>query len=156
PKSDYLHEFHRLEIERLWPKTWQVACREQEIANPGDYVNYEIANESILVVRNENGGIRAFYNVCPHHGRRLCDNERGNLSSIFCGYHAWTFDLDGKVTTIPARDDWQGCPAASNEDFALTPVQVDTWAGWVWINMDPEAPTLHEYLGPIPSRLDRY
>jgi len=156
PKSDFSPEFHRLEIDRLWPKTWQVACREQEISNPGDYVNYEIADESILVVRNENGGIRAFYNVCPHRGRRLCDNERGNLSSIFCGYHAWTFDLDGKVTTIPARDDWQGCPAASNGDFALTPVQVDTWAGWVWINMDPEAPTLREYLGPIPSRLDRY
>lgn len=156
PASDYGPEFHRLEMERVWPRTWQVACREEEIPNPGDYVNYEIGRESILVVRNGSGAINAFHNVCPHRGRRLRDDERGNLRAIFCGYHAWTFDLDGKVDAIPSREDWNGCPAVSDEDLSLTRVQCDTWGGWVWINMDPDAPTLREYLGPMPGRLDRY
>ena len=156
PVDDYSPEFHALEVERVWPRTWQVACRLQEIPEVGDYVNYEIASESILVVRSAPDRVRAFYNVCPHRGRRLRDDARGNLSAIFCGYHAWTFDLDGKVTTIPDREDWHGCPASSDEDFSLTGVRAETWAGWVWICMDPAAPSLMEYLGPIPGRLDRY
>jgi phenylpropionate dioxygenase-like ring-hydroxylating dioxygenase large terminal subunit len=156
PGWDYTPEFHRLEMERLWPRVWQPACREEEIPSPGDYVNYEIGDESILVVRGEQGGIRAFYNVCPHRGRRLRDDERGNLSAIFCGYHAWTFDLDGKPISIPAREDWNGCPASSDEDFSLSPVKVDTWAGWVWINMDPEAEPLHDFLQYIPQWLAPY
>jgi phenylpropionate dioxygenase-like ring-hydroxylating dioxygenase large terminal subunit len=156
PASDYSEEFHRLEMERIWPRTWQVACRIEEIPNVGDYVNYEIANESILVVRSAPDSIKAFYNVCTHRGRRLRDDERGNLDAIFCGYHAWTFDLDGQVKTIPSEEDWQGCPNASRQDLALGAVKCDTWAGWVWVNMDPDSVSLREYLGPIPDRLDRF
>ena len=156
PASDYTAEFHRLEMERVWPRVWQVACREEEIPNVGDYVNYEIGNESILVVRSAPDKIRAFYNVCPHRGRRLRDDARGTLKAIFCGYHAWTFDLDGKPTAIPSRDDWKGCPLSNDADLSLSPVKVGTWAGWVWINMDPASMSLREYLGPIPGRLDRY
>ncbi len=115
PGSDYSPEFHRLVMERVWPKVWQVACRVEEIAEVGDYVNYEIGRESILVVRSAQDKIRAFYNVCPHRGRRLRDDERGNLSSIFCGYHAGTFDLNGKPVTIPEREDWHGCPRGNRE-----------------------------------------
>lgn len=79
--SDYSPEFHRLEMERVWPKVWQVACRLEEIAEVGDYVNYEIGRESILVVRSTQDKIRAFYNVCPHRGRRLRDDERGKHRS---------------------------------------------------------------------------
>lgn len=156
PASDYSLEFHRLEMERLWPRVWQPACREEEIPEVGDYVNYEIGGESILVVRSATGKINAFYNVCPHRGRRLRDDARGNLSLIFCGYHAWTFDLDGKPTSIPSREDWKGCPAATDKDFSLSPVKVDTWAGWVWINMDPDCEPLGEFLAPLPERFDAY
>ncbi len=156
PPGDYSPEFHRLEMERLWPRVWQPACREEEIPNVGDYVNYEIGNESILVVRSAPGKIKAFYNVCPHRGRRLRDDARGNLSMIFCGYHAWTFDLDGKPATIPSRDDWKGCPMSSDEDFSLTSVKSDTWAGWVWINMDPNCEPLRDFLQYIPEKLDAF
>jgi phenylpropionate dioxygenase-like ring-hydroxylating dioxygenase large terminal subunit len=156
PASDYSEEFHRLEMERLWPRVWQVACREEEIPNVGDYVNYEIGNESILVVRSAPDKIRAFYNVCPHRGRRLRDDARGNLSMIFCGYHAWTFDLEGKPATIPSREDWNGCPTTSDADFSLSPVKGDTWAGWVWINMDPDCEPLRKFLSPLPEKFDAY
>ena len=156
PVADYSDAIHRLEMERLWPRVWQVACREQEVPEPGDYLNYEIGEESILVVRQQDGSIRAFYNVCPHRGRRLRDDARGSLKAIVCGYHAWSFRLDGTVDAIPAREDWEGCPAVSDADLSLTPVQCDSWAGWVWINMDPDAPSLRDYLGPIPERLDAF
>jgi phenylpropionate dioxygenase-like ring-hydroxylating dioxygenase large terminal subunit len=156
PPSDYSAEFHRLEMERLWPRAWQIACREEEIPNPGDYVNYEIGKESILVIRNAAGSIKAFYNVCPHRGRRLRDDARGHLTKLFCGYHAWTFDLDGKPVSIPSEEDWKGCPQASREDLSLSPVKAGTWAGFVWINMDPACEPLHKFLGPLPEELDPY
>jgi phenylpropionate dioxygenase-like ring-hydroxylating dioxygenase large terminal subunit len=156
PAADYSAEFHLLEMERVWPKVWQPACRVEELPNVGDYVNYEIADESILVVRSAPDTIRAFYNVCPHRGRRLRDDARGNVKAIFCGYHAWTFDLDGKVTAIPSQDDWKGCPQFSQEDTSLTSVKAECWAGWVWINMDPDCVPLLEYLAPIPERFDPY
>jgi len=155
PASDYSAEFHRQEVEHVWPRTWQAACRIEEIPEVGDYVNYEIVEESILVVRSGEDSIKAFYNVCPHRGRRLRDDERGNLEAIYCGYHAWTFDLDGKVISIPDEEDWLGCPNACREDLGLTSVRSECWAGWVWINMDPDAPTLREYLGPVGDILDR-
>ncbi len=127
-----------------------------DIPNVGDYVNYEIGQELILVVRNAPGSIKAFYNVCPHRGRRLRDDERGNVKAIFCGYHAWTFDLDGKVNTIPSEEDWKGCPQFSKADTSLTPVKADTWAGWVWINMDPNCEPLLEFLAPVPERFDAF
>ena len=156
PASDYSEEFHRLEMERVWPRVWQIACREEEIPHVGNYVNYEIGHESILVVRSAPDSIKAFYNVCPHRGRRLRDDARGTLTKFFCGYHAWTFDLDGKVSSIPAEGDWKGCPQFSEEDLSLSPVRVDTWAGWVWINMDPDCKPLREYLAPLPERLDAF
>jgi len=154
PVADYTPEFHRAEMERLWPRVWQPACRLEEIPEVGDYVNYEIGHESILVVRSAPDTVKAFYNVCPHRGRRLRDDERGNVDAIFCGYHAWTFDLDGKPQSIPAREDWNGCPASTDEDFSLGPVRAECWAGWVWINMDPDSESLHEFLQYIPTWLD--
>jgi phenylpropionate dioxygenase-like ring-hydroxylating dioxygenase large terminal subunit len=156
PASDYSPEFHRLEMERLWPRVWQIACREEEIPHEGDYVNYEIGNESILVVRNSSGSIKAFYNVCSHRGRRLRDDAKGNRKAFFCGYHAWTFDLDGQVTAIPSREDWKSCPQFSDSDLALSPVKADNWAGFVWINMDPNCPPLREFLAPLPEKLDAF
>jgi phenylpropionate dioxygenase-like ring-hydroxylating dioxygenase large terminal subunit len=156
PAADYSPEFHRLEMERLWPRVWQIACREEEIPDVGDYVNYEIGHESILVVRNAPGSIKAFYNVCPHRGRRLCDDARGRLKKFFCGYHAWTFDLDGKVSSIPEADGWEGCPQFSEEDVSLSRVRADTWAGFVWINMNPQCETLQEFLAPLPEKFDAY
>jgi phenylpropionate dioxygenase-like ring-hydroxylating dioxygenase large terminal subunit len=155
PASDYSAEFHRLEMERVWPRVWQIACREEEIPNVGDYVNYEIGGESILVIRAP-ASIKAFYNVCTHRGRRLRDDARGHVRSLYCRYHAWTFDLDGEVSSIPGEDGWSGCPQFSKDDLSLSPVKVDTWAGWVWINMNPESEALQEYLAPLPETLDAF
>jgi phenylpropionate dioxygenase-like ring-hydroxylating dioxygenase large terminal subunit len=157
PASDYVSEdILRLEKTRLWPRVWQIACRREEIPNVGDFVNYEIFDESILVVRTGAEEFRAFYNVCQHRGRRLRDEARGHLSGFFCRFHGWKYDLEGKVTYIHNPEDWANCPTFKQEDLSLRQVKVDTWGGWVWINQDPNAEPLRAWLGEVADALDPY
>lgn len=156
PNTDYSPEFHRLEMERVWPRVWQVACREEEIPNVGDYVNYEIGHESILVVRSAPNKIKALFNICPHRGRRLRDDSGGNVSKFYCGYHAWTFDLDGKIISLPERDDWKGCADFCDADLSMPEVKCGVWAGFVWINMNPNCESLQEFLAPLPEKIDAF
>ena len=96
PKDAYISpEFLSLEARYLWPRVWQMACREEEIANAGQQVTYEVANESIVILRTESGEIRAFHNVCPHRGRRLT-RGCGQSRQLVCRFHGWRFDLNGK------------------------------------------------------------
>lgn len=144
PRSDYVDpRVHELEKERLWPRVWQIACREEEIPNVGDYVVYDIVEDSIVIVRSAPDRISAFFNVCPHRGRRLRDDACGTLSAFRCSYHAWRFGLDGKLIDRPDPDDWSEHPL-TEADTALSEVKVETWAGMVWINMDPHCEPLEQ------------
>jgi len=148
-------EFLRLEGERLWPRVWQVACREEEIPAAGSFVTYNILDESIVVVRAADDQIKAFYNVCQHRGRRLMTGC-GKVARFHCNYHGWQYDLDGRNIRILDPEDWTGCPNFGPEDVSLKEVRVDTWGGWVFINMDPDAPPLKEFLDPVPEFIDPF
>jgi phenylpropionate dioxygenase-like ring-hydroxylating dioxygenase large terminal subunit len=155
PASHYTSpDFLRREQERLWPRVWQVACREEELAEVGAFVTYDIMDDSIVVVRTETG-LKAFHNVCPHRGRRLTSGC-GQARRFHCRFHGWQFALDGAVTRVLDREDWSGCPEFADGDLSLTEVLVDTWAGWVFVNMDREAPPLADFLDPVPRHLDPY
>ncbi len=151
-----------LERERtgLWNKTWLQAGRVDDIPEAGNYITYEILDDSVIMMRGKDGEIRAFHNVCPHRGRRLIEvpegarNAKGTRMSLVCGYHAWTFNLEGENTYIQHQDDWQGSLDASCTN--LSKVHVDTWGGWIWINLNPDAEPLPEYLAPIPDMLDPF
>jgi phenylpropionate dioxygenase-like ring-hydroxylating dioxygenase large terminal subunit len=157
PAADYRDEdITRLEKTRLWPRVWQIACRMEEIPNVGDFVNYEIFDESILVVRTGADSFRAFYNVCMHRGRRLRDEPNGRLSGFYCRFHGWKYDLEGKVTYIHSPEDWANCPTFKKEELSLAQVKVDTWGGWVWINQDPDAIPLRDWLGEVAEALDPF
>jgi len=153
-------EYARAESERLWRKVWLQAGRVEDLPDAGNYITYDIANDSVIVLRGEDGAIRAFHNVCTHRGRRLVDtpagqrNARGNRKGFVCGYHAWTFDLAGKCTYLEHQADWQG--KLTDDRTSLGPVQVDTWGGWVWINLDPAAGPLRDYLEPAATMLDPF
>ena len=148
-------EFLRLEGERLWPHVWQVACREEELPKVGSFVNYDIMHDSIVVVRASKTEIKAFYNVCQHRGRRLTQGS-GTITQFHCRFHGWQYDLDGKVTRVYQREDWDGCPDFTDADLSLKPLQVATWGGWVFVNPDPQAKPLREFLDAAPSFLDPY
>lgn len=145
--------FAAREKAKLWPKAWQVACREHEIPNPGDYLVYDVADESVIIVRGRDGSIRAHHNACPHRGRQIMEGC-GHAANFRCQYHNWTFDLEGRNIVVQDRDDW--CGALDREDIDLKPVRTGTWAGFVWINFDEEAESLAAFLDPVPGFLDPY
>ena len=145
-------EFHELEVEHVWRRTWQAVCRETELANSGDTQVYDIVRFSIIVTRDQGGGLRAFHNACLHRGRQLVD-ATGHYEHFRCPYHGFTWEVDGRFAGAPCGWDF---PHIDRDDFGLPPVQVDTWGGWVFINMDPQAMPLQEYLGVLPGHFERW
>lgn len=154
PVAGYIsREYVELEKERLWPRVWQMACREEEIPQPGDFYTYEIADDSVSVVRKQDGSIAAYHNVCPHRGRRLTTGC-GRMGKFHCKYHGWQWNLDGQPTEIVDRNDWGEC--LQDEDVTLQAVKVGLWGGWVFINMDPDSESLEGYLGEAKELLDPF
>jgi phenylpropionate dioxygenase-like ring-hydroxylating dioxygenase large terminal subunit len=152
PAAAYISpEYSLMEKQRLWPRVWQMACREEEIPNPGDYYTYEIADESITVLRRESGKLAAYYNVCPHRGRRLTEGC-GRMGRFHCKFHGWQWSLDGKPAEVVDRQNWGDC--LKDDEITLQSVKVDSWGGWVFINMDPDSESLQEFLEPARSMLD--
>jgi nitrite reductase/ring-hydroxylating ferredoxin subunit len=154
PRARYTSpEFAELEFERLWSRIWQVACRDEEIADVGDFCEYLIGDQSILVVRSAPDTVRAFHNTCLHRGTRLADGTgRFPEGCIRCRYHAWRYDLDGKLVEVVDREEFDAIP----EDAGLNTVRVDRWGGFVWICLSADAPPLLDYLGPLPTLLAPY
>lgn len=151
--ENYLsRDFARAENEHLWGKVWLVAGREEELTKVGDFLTFNIANESIVVARGKDGLV-AYHNVCPHRGRRLADGC-GRTNQFRCKYHGWTFNLEGKNVLVQDRHDWEG--GLDGERLDLFPVRVDTWGGFVWISMDMEGESLRAYLETIPEYLDPF
>lgn len=154
PKTDYLsQDFANAEAEYLWPKVWQIACRLEEIPNVGDFVTYDIVDDSIIVVRTALDEIRAHHNTCPHRGTRLTDGC-GKLKQFVCPFHGWRYKLDGQNIHVTDEKDWKG--QIDKNQLGLSSVKVDTWAGWIWINMDEDALPLHEFLAPVIERCDNF
>ena len=153
PKSRYTSaEFMQREWDRMWTRTWLLAARESDLASPGDYTTFEIGPESILIVRQADGTLRAHYNVCLHRGNRLVPPGRGSSSVFRCRFHGWVYGRDGALKTV--SDEHCFRDGVDRDAHALRPVLCDSWGGFVWINMDPAAAPLHEHLGIIPSHLD--
>ncbi len=158
----YLSEdYARAERDKLWRKVWQQVGRVEELPEVGSYLTYDILDDSIIVVRTAHDRITAHHNVCMHRGRRLIDTPGGKKNacgrarkSFVCGFHGWTYGLDGACINVPEQADWQG--ALTPENTHLGTVNVDTWGGWIWINMDPQCEPLREYLEPAASMLDPF
>jgi choline monooxygenase len=137
-----------LEEQRVWPKAWQLACTVDHLANPGDFYEYAVGKYSVVIVRDDEGALRAFQNVCLHRGNQLCQGTGSGLSEIRCPYHRWAWDLQGRLREVPSR---KGFGVLRNEEFPLIAVLVDTWGPFVFINLDTEAMPLAEFLAPVPD-----
>jgi phenylpropionate dioxygenase-like ring-hydroxylating dioxygenase large terminal subunit len=152
--------YARAEHDKLWRKVWQMAGRVEEIPTVGSYLTYDILGDSILIVRTAPDQIRAYHNVCSHRGRRLVDTPKGARNAcgtgkqFVCGFHAWRYNLDGECTTVLNKEDWKG--ALTDRRTHLGEVKVDTWGGWIWINMDPNCESLRTYLEPAASILEPF
>ena len=134
-------EFMDREWEGIWTKSWLIGGLAAQVAKPGDFFTYDIGRESILVTHGDDGQIRAFYNVCPHRGHQLLSGEGKAKNVITCPYHAWAFKLDGNLAHA------RNCENVANfdsEKAQLTPVRLEEYAGFVFINMDPNAGSVEE------------
>lgn len=153
-------EYVRLERDRLWSKVWQQVGRVEDLPEVGSYLTYDIIDDSVIVVRTGPEQFKAFHNVCTHRGRKLIDTPpgakcaTGKRAAFVCPFHGWAFNLDGDCTRIREKEDWGG--ALTDENTRLQQVKVDTWGGWLWINLDPDCEPLRSYLEPAASMLDPF
>ena len=156
PKQRYYDpDFYQLEVERLWPRVWQMACRLEEIPGPGDFVTYEFLDQSVVVVRTDDGEVRAFQNACRHRGVRLVQGRGTTDSGFTCPFHGWCYGPDGANTYIPLRTSFSEHNLAPG-DLDLTPVRCELWGGCAWINLDDDAPPLRTCLEPAATILDAW
>lgn len=137
--------FYDLEVRKLWPRVWQFACWTGDIPNAGDIYVYRNVGQSVLVVRQREGAVRAFVNSCLHRGRELCDDHTSQLE-LRCPYHGFTWKLNGTLRSIPSRQDF---PQIEDARFNLPEIRVEEWNGFYFINFDEQAPSLVDYLGSM-------
>src|SRR6059036_2647259 len=142
------------ERERILARRWICVGRDAELGQPGDYAVRAVGGESVMIVRGQDGAVRAFYNVCRHRGTRLCEAERGRLSeTIQCPYHAWTYALDGRLIGAPHMHEVQGF---DKKAYPLHAVALAEWEGFLFLNLDPAAEPLADAFGPLAGRFARY
>jgi phenylpropionate dioxygenase-like ring-hydroxylating dioxygenase large terminal subunit len=145
-------EFFNKEKEEMWPRVWQMACREEEIPEPGDHHVYWIIDRSVIVTRTPSGEIKGYINSCRHRGRCLRD-ESGSVDKFRCPFHGATWDLEGQFQGIPNQWDFEHI---EGRDMSLPQVKVATWGGFVFVNFDQHAPRLEDYMDVLPDHFKRF
>ena len=145
-------DWHDREVERLWKRVWQFACREEDIPEAGDHYRYDIAGMSFLVVRTETGEIKAFPNACLHRGRMLKEFD-GHASELRCPFHGFAWNLNGSLKDVPARWDF---PHVEDDSFALPELPTATWAGFVFINPDQNCGPFEDFIRDLADQFQRW
>jgi len=142
-------EIYDVELERIFARAWNFMCHESQIPKPGDFFMNYIGEESVIVTRDKEGGLNVLLNTCRHRGNAVCRAEQGHASSFMCTYHGWTYSLKGDLIGVPgSKDLYHGELDKENWGLIRAP-QVTSYKGFVFANMDPDAPPLEEYLGKL-------
>jgi choline monooxygenase len=141
--------WHQVDLQEIVAKTWQWVCHVEKVREPGSYVTIDIADKPIAVVRDREGQLRAFYNVCKHRAHALLSGE-GQTTRIMCPYHAWTYKLDGQLVRAPHTENLE---AFETKQIWLDQVQVEEFCGFVYVNLDPAAPSLSSQTGDLETEI---
>jgi len=151
PASWYVDPtFLALERCTLFRRTWQAVARSDQLARPGDYSAGALAGEPYVVVRDRDGTLRAFFNVCRHHAACVAEGD-GNADRLVCPYHGWVYDLDGRLRKAPRLG---GIQEFDRERFGLVPLEVEAWGPFVFIRLEPGGESLQRLLRPLAQRID--
>lgn len=146
-------EFFNVEMARVMRPSWQVVCHVSDIANSGDYHSLQFLNESIIVVRGDDGAVRAFANVCRHRASRLVDGQSGCVKKFVCPYHAWTYELDGRLSGLPQRGLY---PDAEMGKLGLVGIESEIYQGFIFIRLEGGGPSVAEMMAPYTHEIIPY
>jgi carnitine monooxygenase subunit len=146
-------EFFAVEMERVIRPSWQIVCHASDIPAAGDWQTLEYLGESILVIRGDDGEIRAFHNVCRHRASRIVGGESGCARRLTCPYHAWTYALDGRLIGVPHRKEYPGLDPSR---LGLLPVELETWNGFVFVRLEGGGPSVAEMMAPYSGEVAPY
>ncbi len=156
PKERYFDpDFYQREVDHLWPRVWQMACRLEEIPDARDFVEYEILDQSIVVLRTDDLGVVAFQNACRHRGVRVVEGRGTCESGFTCPFHGWCYGLDGKNTFVSKPRTFAEHNLQPG-DIDLTPVRCEVWGGCAFINLDDDAPPLRQCIEPFATIMDAW
>ena len=144
--------WYQVDLDAIIAKTWQWVCHVEKVREPGSYVTVEIAGKPIAVVRDREGVLRAFYNVCKHRAHRLLSGE-GKAAKMMCPYHAWTYKLDGQLLRAPHTEHLIDFDP---KEIQLTQVQVEEFCGFIYVNLDPDAKALRELSGHLAHEIKHW
>src|SRR5207248_5747088 len=136
------------ECRAVFAHTWQMVGRLDQLTEAGSFLTADLAGEPIAVVRDQQGVLRAFYNVCRHRAARVLEEECGKVSRLRCRYHGWTYDLAGRLRGTP---EFEGVADFQREDNGLAPVAVAQWGPFVWAHLGTPGQPLEEFLAPLPD-----
>jgi phenylpropionate dioxygenase-like ring-hydroxylating dioxygenase large terminal subunit len=147
-------DFLEAEKQRVFATSWQIVCHSSDIPNPGDYHTLDFLGEPLVAVRSQDGGVGVFFNVCRHRASRILDSGSGHCGGrIVCPYHAWTYDLDGRLTAIPHRKEFDDF---SPDRYGLKAVDSEVYKGFIFVRLQPGLPSVAEMLAPYESELAAY
>jgi len=144
--------WHDAEVEKVWRRAWQFACRLDQVQNVGDHVIYEVADDSLIVMRTAPDEIKAYFNACLHRGRKL-RSQAGTVSELRCPFHSFAWNLDGSVKDIPCVWDFSH---VKREEFGLPEARVGTWSGFVFVNLDPDCEPFEDFIASLATELQRW
>jgi phenylpropionate dioxygenase-like ring-hydroxylating dioxygenase large terminal subunit len=146
-------EFFEAEKRHVLRPSWQAVCHLSDIPEAGSWHSLDFIGESIIVVRGEDGVARGFTNICRHRGSRIVDGASGCAKKLVCPYHAWTYELDGRLSGVPAKSDY---PALRLETHGLHPVETETWQGFVFVRLEGGGPSVAEMMAPHMAEIAPY
>ena len=144
--------FKALEDEKMWPNIWQFAAREEDLPDPGDTVVYDINDKSFLLIRQRDGSVRAFHNVCLHRGRKL-KVKSGPSINLRCPFHGFTWNNDGSLKEIPCEWDFKHL---EGKELSLPELRVESWQGFLMLTENPELPSFRDWIGPGVEHYDNW
>lgn len=151
--------YYKLEQEKIFRRTWVCAGHISDIPEKGDLTAITVGGAPVLLVHDRDGEVRAFHNICRHKGNVLVEGERRNQRSIVCGYHCWTYKLNGALSATPnfggMGKEWEGT-ARRKEDLGLRPVRLANWNGWLFVNLDDSAESFETYAAPLIDYFKTY
>ena len=142
----YSKEFFDLEVEKIWKRVWQMAAHEDDLPEVGDYLPYDIAGLSFLIVKSSEDEYKAYYNACLHRGRKLREHRGKQADELRCPFHGWAWNIDGSLKQIPCQWDF---PALKRAEQSLPEAKVGRWGRYIFINPDPNCEPFEDFIGDL-------